>query len=95
MNQSADRSEKGTTEGLSDAELASEGAQDLPDREALSILGSHGCMPTLGNVAIPINEATAANIDSVSSTAIADADQIIILDQTVTVPEEAATTSKK
>jgi hypothetical protein len=76
------------SQGLSEAEIANEGAQELPDREALSIIGSHGCMPTIGNIAIPINEASASNVDSVSSTAIADADQIIVLDQTTTVTEQ-------
>jgi hypothetical protein len=68
------------TEGLSDEELAVEGAEELPDREAMSIIHGHiGMGPA--NVAIPINEATAANINSSDSVAIADADQIIILDQ--------------
>jgi len=85
MKKTADRPDADTEKGLSEAELSDEGAQDLPDREAMSILGVHGFMPTVGNVAIPINEASASNVDSVSSTAIADADQIIILDQDTTV----------
>jgi len=85
MKKTANRADADTAKGLSEAELSNEDAQELPDREAMSIIGIHGCMPTIGNVAIPINEASASNVDSVSSTAIADADQIIILDQDTTV----------
>jgi hypothetical protein len=87
MKNTADRPEADTAKGLSDAELSNEAAEELPDREAMSIISIHGCMPTVGNVAIPINEASAANVNSVNSTAIADADQIIILDQDTTVED--------
>jgi len=67
-------------EALSAEDLASETAVDLPDREAMSTIG-HGFGTTVGNVAVPINEATAANYNSTNSIAVADADQIVILDQ--------------
>jgi len=58
-------------------------ATDLPEREAMSTVG-HGFGHGLGNVAIPINEATAQNISIDSSMAVADADQIVNLNQTST-----------
>jgi len=68
---------------LSAEELAAESATELPDREAMTtIQGPIGL--DNGNVAIPINEASAANIDSDYSVAIADADQFVIVDQTDT-----------
>lgn len=81
MNQSPDRP-AGTEpqDRLSTAELEAEAAVDLPDREAMTtIQGPIGL--DNGNVAIPINEASAANIDSDYSVAIADADQFVIVDQ--------------
>lgn len=39
----------------------------------------------IGNVAVPINEATAENYNSSNSIAAADAEQIVILDQNTTV----------
>jgi len=62
---------------LSGEELAAETAVDLPDREAMSTFG-HG----IDNFAMPINEATAENINSTSSIAAADADQTVIIYQT-------------
>jgi hypothetical protein len=59
-------------------ELAAERVTELPDREAMSIIGIGD------NVAMPINEATAINYDSDYSVAVADADQIVIIDQTNT-----------
>jgi hypothetical protein len=65
---------------LSQEELDAEAVVDLPDREAMStIQGPIGL--DNGNVAIPINEATAANVNSDYSVAIADADQFVIVDQ--------------
>lgn len=58
---------------LGQEELSSEMALELPDREAMSTIH--------GNFAMPINEATAANIYANNSVAIADADQIVIVDQ--------------
>jgi hypothetical protein len=69
---------------LSAEDLAGETAVDLPDREAMSTIG-HGFGSHVGNIAVPINEATASNINSVNSIAVADADQIVILDQDTVV----------
>lgn len=66
--------------GLSGDELAAEAAVDLPDREAMSTIG-HGFGNGIDNFAMPINEATAANISSSSSIAAADADQTVIIYQ--------------
>jgi hypothetical protein len=65
---------------LSEDELAAEMATDLPDREAMSTIG-HGIGHGIDNFAMPINEATAANINSTSSVAAADADQTVIIYQ--------------
>ncbi|HEX3622758.1 MAG TPA: hypothetical protein VHT97_10620 [Acidimicrobiales bacterium] len=55
------------TPELTDEELAAEGGEELPDREAMSLVNA--------NVAIPINAAVAANVLSDNSTAWADATQ--------------------
>ena len=65
---------------LSDEELAAQVGEPLPDREAMSTI-SADIGAGIDNFAMPINEATALNYGSVSSYAIADADQIVILDQ--------------
>ncbi len=54
-------------------ELSMQTAQELPDREAMSLINS--------NIAIPINVALAANILSDSSIAFADAQQGADIDQ--------------
>ncbi len=54
-------------EGLSDAELAAEGAEELPDREAMSLVNA--------NVAAPVNLAAALNVASDHSVAYANAQQ--------------------
>jgi hypothetical protein len=64
---------------LTDAELDAEFVVELPDREAMSTI--EGPLGVDGNVAIPINEAQAANVNSDYSVAIADADQFVIVDQ--------------
>jgi hypothetical protein len=66
---------------LTGEELEAQAGEALPDREAMSTIkvGSG-----IDNFAMPINEAIAINNESVSSYAIADADQIVILDQTDT-----------
>jgi hypothetical protein len=66
---------------LTGEELEAQSAEALPDREAMSTIrvGSG-----IDNFAMPINEAIAINNDSVNSVAIADADQIVILEQTDT-----------
>ena len=52
---------------LSPEELAAEGAAELPDREAMSLINA--------NIAIPVNAAVAANVLSDGATAYADAVQ--------------------
>ena len=66
-------------EGLSPEDLEGEQAMALPERQAMSRidLGSFG----IDNFAMPINEATAMNIASTDSVAIADADQIVLIEQ--------------
>jgi hypothetical protein len=55
------------TKGLSDQELEAESAEELPDREAMSLINA--------NLAIPVNAAVAANILSDGSVADANAVQ--------------------
>jgi hypothetical protein len=69
------------SDALSGDELQAEMAVDLPDREAMSTIG-HGFGHGIDNLAMPINEATAANISSTCSVAAADADQTVIIYQT-------------
>jgi hypothetical protein len=71
-------------EPLTGDELAAESAVDLPDREAMSTFGhgfGHGVDHDWGNFAMPINQAEAANVNSTSSVAAADADQTVIIYQ--------------
>ena len=70
-----------SSEALSPQELSAEQATDLPDREAMSVFGQSP--HSLENFAMPINTAEAANYYSTSSIAAADADQIVILDQSI------------
>jgi hypothetical protein len=65
---------------LSPEELEAENGGALPDREAMSAI-SLDLGSGIDNFAMPINEAIAINNDSVQSWAIADADQIVDLDQ--------------
>lgn len=53
--------------GLTEDELAAEGGEELPDREAMSLIN--------GNIAAPINAAAALNVASDSSTAVAHGSQ--------------------
>ncbi len=59
--------------GLSDEELAVETGEELPDREAMSLIDA--------NIAAPVNAAVAANVLSDGSTAVADATQDATIDQ--------------
>ena len=61
------------TEGLSAEELDSQQGEQLPDREAMSLVNA--------NIAVPVNAAVAANVLSDGSTAIADATQDATIDQ--------------
>lgn len=63
--------------GLSEEELDRQAGAPLPDREAMSTITGTG----VDNFAVPINEALAVNVESVESYAIADADQVVILNQ--------------
>ena len=54
-------------EGLSPQELDAENVEELPDREAMSLVNA--------NIAIPVNAAIAANVLSDGATAYADATQ--------------------
>jgi hypothetical protein len=52
---------------LTEEELDQEGAEELPDREAMSLVNA--------NIAVPVNAAVAANVLSDGSVAWADATQ--------------------
>ena len=65
---------------LSAEDLEAEEAMALPERQAMSKIGL-GSGLGIDNFAMPINEATAMNIASNESIAIADADQIMIINQ--------------
>jgi hypothetical protein len=60
-------------QGLTDEELAAEGGEELPDREAMSLINA--------NIAAPVNAAVAANILSDNSVAVANAQQYAPIDQ--------------
>ena len=62
---------------LTGEDLERQTGSPLPDREAMSTISGSG----VDNFAVPINEAVALNVESVSSYAIADADQVVILNQ--------------
>jgi len=68
------------TLSLSGDELAAEAAIDLPDREAMSTIDG----VIADNLAMPINESSAVNVNSDYSVAISDAQQYVIIDQTDT-----------
>ena len=61
------------TEELSAEELEAQDGEQLPDREAMSLVNA--------NVAIPVNAAVAANVLSDGATAAADATQDADIDQ--------------
>ena len=65
--------EKRPEEELSDEELDAQSGEELPDREAMSLVNA--------NLALPINAAVAANVLSDGSTAYADAVQQPEIDQ--------------
>ena len=69
-------------QALNEEEVAEESAVDLPDREAMSILRLN--LEGVDNFAMPINEAFAINNYSNASIAMADADQVVIIDQDAT-----------
>jgi hypothetical protein len=59
--------------GLTDEELAEETGEELPDREAMSLINA--------NLAAPVNAAVALNVASDNSIAYANAEQTAIIDQ--------------
>ena len=60
-------------EGLSQDELEAQGGEELPDREAMSLINA--------NLAAPVNAAVAANVLSDDSHATADATQTNNIEQ--------------
>jgi hypothetical protein len=58
---------------LSQEELEAQGAEELPDREAMSLINA--------NLAAPVNAAVAANVLSDNSVAYANAEQNVTIDQ--------------
>jgi len=64
----------GEDQGLSPEELEQEGGEELPDREAMSLINA--------NVAAPINVAAALNVASDNSIAYANAEQTAPITQT-------------
>ena len=63
------------TPQLSEEELQAQGGEELPDREAMSLVNA--------NIAIPINAAIAANVLSDGAIAYADAEQSAPIDQSI------------
>ena len=62
-----------TNEGLTNEEIEAQGGEELPDREAMSLINA--------NVAAPVNAAVAANVLSDDAVAYADAAQDSDIDQ--------------
>ena len=60
-------------QGLSDEDLQAQDVNELPDREAMSLLNL--------NLAAPVNAAVAANVLSDGSVAYANAEQTVDIDQ--------------
>ena len=65
--------EQPENQGLTREELEQQGGEELPDREAMSLINA--------NVAAPINAAVAANVLSDNSVAYANAEQDVDIDQ--------------
>jgi hypothetical protein len=59
--------------GLSEQELEAQDGEQLPDREAMSLINA--------NIAVPVNAAVAANVLSDNAAAVADATQDATIDQ--------------
>jgi len=62
-----------TKDGLEREELEAQAAEELPDREAMSLVSA--------NVAAPVNLAAALNVASDNSIAYANAEQDVDIDQ--------------
>jgi hypothetical protein len=80
MSDGADKPQSARA-GLTDAELAAEQGTDLPDREAMSMLDIGFGSADFDNLAMPINQAFALNLNTNQSIASADADQVVVVDQ--------------
>ncbi len=65
--------EKMVPTGLTDEELEAQAGEELPDREAMSLIDA--------NIAAPVNAAVAANVLSDNSIAYANAEQNVDIDQ--------------
>ena len=63
------------SEGLSPEELEQQQGEELPDREAMSLIDA--------NIAAPVNAAVALNVLSDGSTAIANAEQTADISQDI------------
>ena len=63
----SDQDQDVQTSELSQEELEAQGGEELPDREAMSLVNA--------NIAVPVNAAVAANVLSDNATAIALAEQ--------------------
>jgi hypothetical protein len=76
------RDEKGPGTGpeLTDEELDGQHGSALPEKTAMSTITVSIGLP-VGNFAMPINLASALNTASPDSWAIADADQVVVIDQ--------------
>jgi hypothetical protein len=68
-----DESHKQEIEELSPEELEAQGGEQLPDREAMSLISA--------NLAAPVNAAVAANVLSDNADATATATQTVDIDQ--------------
>ena len=69
----ADQDRSFQDQGLSDAELQDQEINQLPDREAMSLIDA--------NVAAPVNLAAGLNVLSDNSIAYANAEQTVDIDQ--------------
>ena len=65
--------QKNPNDGLSPEELESQDINQLPDREAMSLINA--------NLAAPVNAAVALNVLSDNSVAYANAEQTVDIDQ--------------
>lgn len=65
--------DKRHAEGLTEAELQQQGAEEVGEREEMALVNA--------NIAVPINAAIAANVLSDDAIAYADAEQDSVIDQ--------------
>ena len=82
-------------EGLTPAELSAEQGTELPDREAMSTMRFMPVdtfdLANIDNLSMPVNQAIALNINTNESIASADASQVVIGNQTDTLPTDGGT----